>query len=179
MNSEGLACEDRLPLAWKVESALPDEAEILRINGSNEALLQVLAGLEEHVPRVEDHPGEMTQALYRLDAKMELLIGLLGDALRRQSSLPSAVPVRFSGMDLIWPAGDRPPAGTLLSIDLYVSSTVPRALHLFGRAGPADVDGHIHVAFVEMGAAVREGLEKLVFRRHRRAIAQSRQPRDA
>ena len=38
-------------------------------------------------------------------------------------------------------------------------------------------DGHIKVRFAPVGEAVADLIEKLAFRRHRRQIAESRQPR--
>lgn len=172
---EGLFCEDVLPITWRLLDVPPPEHEIAHANEANELLLRVFAGMEERVPR-RDELNEMAQELVRIETKLDLFLDLLSDLLRQTMTLPTPIPVRYSGSVVIWgPVVTPPPVEALVAIDLYLSPRIPRSLHLFARMEGLTDKGEIRACFVGMGVDVQEGLEKLVFRHHRRAVAQSRQ----
>ena len=173
---DALVYEDELPLSWEVVDALPPVQRLSTINAANEALLRAGEGLEEPL-RGSEESHELAQEFQRLDAKLNLVLELLADWLSRQGDLPPAVPLRFNGHGISWKSPETPPPDTTLRLTLYVCSSFPKPLVLYGRTvqqqdgGP---EGVTLVRFLALSAGVVDGLERLVFRRHRREVAQLR-----
>jgi hypothetical protein len=61
--------------------------------------------------------------------------------------------------------------------EIYLHECLAQPLRLPGRVTNVTPDGHIKVRFAPVGEAVADLIEKLAFRRHRRQVAGSRQPR--
>ncbi|TVP81597.1 PilZ domain-containing protein [Thioalkalivibrio sp.] len=173
---DALVYEDELPLSWEVVDALPPVQRLSTINAANEALLRAGEGLEEPL-RGNEESHELTQEFQRLDAKLNLVLELLADWLSRQGDLPPALEVRFNGQGISWQSPETPPPDATLRLTLYVCPSFPKPLVLYGRTvqqqdgGP---DGVAVARFLALSAGVVEGLERLVFRRHRREVAQLR-----
>lgn len=173
---EALVYEDDLPLDWEVVTELPSVQRLAGLNAANEALLRAREGLEEP-PRVTEESNELAPELQRLDSKLNLLLELLADWLRRQGDLPSAQSVRFNARRIAWETEDPPAPDSLLRMQLYVCPTFPRPLVLYGRVLHEEdgATGTLAVAtFLDLSPGVVGGLERLIFRRHRREVAQLR-----
>jgi hypothetical protein len=173
---DALVYEDALPLSWEVVDALPPAQRLSTINAANEALLRAGEGLEEPL-RSSEESHELAQEFQRLDSKLNLVLELLADWLSRQGDLPPALPLRFNGQGISWKSPETPPPDATLRLTLYVCPSFPKPLVLYGRTvrqqdgGPDDVT---LVRFLALSAGVVDGLERLVFRRHRREVAQLR-----
>ena len=174
--TDGVCGEGLLPLSWRILDRPASGAETARANEYNESLLKAVAVLDEPPLYREEPSGDIEQGLSRIDAKLDFILGLLGDVLMRESGFPAAMPVRYSAEWLRWrPGGETLPVGAELSVDLYVNPRIPRPLRLFGRVAERDDAGNVTVYLEAMSPAVREALDRLVFRHHRRAVAQRRQ----
>lgn len=174
--NEGLVHEDDLPLGWAEVEGLPPEQRLAAINVSNEALIRACEGLEESHRPSEESP-ELAHELARVEAKLNLVLELLGDWLRVQGGQPQSHRVRFNALGLEWWAAQGPAPNALVRVELYVCPAFPRAMTLFGRVvtREQDADGvRTVLAFEGLSEAVRDGLERMIFRRHRREVAQRR-----
>jgi len=174
--AQSLVYEDEQPLDWEVVEALPSGQRLASLNASNEALLRVREGLEEPTRGTEESQ-ELAQEFQRLESKLNLILELMAEWLRRQGDLPSALPVRFNARGIAWETEHPPAPGTLLRMRLYICPTFPKPLVLFGRVlrHEGRESGTDAVAeFLELSPGVVDGLERLVFRRHRREVAQLR-----
>jgi hypothetical protein len=174
--AEALAYEDELPLGWEVVEQLPPGQRLATLNASNEALLRVREGLEEPA-RGTDENQELAQEFNRLESKLNLILELMAEWLRRQGDLPSALPVRFNAWGIAWEAEDLPVPDALLRMQLYICPTVPKPLVLYARVlrQESGESGMRAVAtFLDLSPGMVDGLERLVFRRHRREVAQLR-----
>jgi len=174
--AEALVYEDELPLGWEVVERMPPSHRLATLNAANEALLRVREGLEEPA-RGTDENQEMAQEFQRLESKLNLMLELMAEWLRRQGDLPSALPVRFTARGIAWETEQPPAPGTLLRMRLYICPTFPKPLVLFGRvlrheAGDSGTDAIAE--FLDLSPGAVDGLERLVFRRHRREVAQLR-----
>jgi len=173
---QGLVCEDELPLDWEQVDALPSSQRIAAFNVSNEALIRAREGLEEP-PRSSEESPDLVQELQRVESKLNLVLELLADWLRRQDDMPPALPVRFNGRGLSWESAQGPPVGALVRLNLYVCTSFPKPLVAFGRVLRQEDRGHATMTvleFMALSQSVVDGLERLVFRRHRREVAQMR-----
>lgn len=176
---EGVVYQDALPLRWRILTEPPDSATVAHWDGSNEKLLRLVSALDEYAPDpVEEHAGQGHE-LARLEFKTNLILELLGQLLRAQLSLPAAHAVRLNAHSIEWQAADLESleAGTLVAIGLYLNPAVPDALELCARIRSVTRDDsqvRIVADFQDVGESVQDLLEKLIFRHHRRSIAQGR-----
>lgn len=173
---DALVYEDDLPLGWEVVAELPPASRLASLNTSNEALLRVREGLEEPARSAEES-HELAQEFQRLESKLNLILELMADWLRRQGDLPPVLPVRFNARGIAWESADLPPRGSLLRLQLYVCATFPKPLVLHGRVLRHESGPHGDAAVVDfdgLSSGLVDGLERLVFRRHRREVAQLR-----
>ena len=173
---QAIACEGLIPLGWELREELPPESRLAALNGANEALVRSCDGLEEPRRKLDD-ANELGQELQRLDAKLDLVLELLAEWLQAPT-LPPTVQVRFNAVGLCWEAEELPAEGSLLRIELHLCSRIPRPVVLYARVvrvHPSDNGGaRAVVEFVGVSEGLADALERMVFRRHRREVAQLR-----
>ncbi|MFP4079067.1 MAG: PilZ domain-containing protein [Ectothiorhodospira sp.] len=171
-----LSIRDRLPLLWSAGEP-PGDEELARYNEANESLLRVCASLDDTAPRVGEDGGEWSHDLMRIESKLNVLMEMVGSLMRSQVRLPPAVDMRLSSRGLAWAPQTGFPSGTGLHLQWYLCPHFPRPLELFARVCPASGEG-ITARFEGLSPQVEDGIQKLIFRRHRRSIAQSRAHRE-
>lgn len=178
--NEGLFYEDTLPLSWQEVGNAVTAARLLSISHSNEQLLRYLAATGEHrADPADDGHAQSSQELSRLEAKVNLLLNMVGQLLSQNIALPEAVPLRISADRLQWNSRHPAKTGAQLSVELYLAPRYPSALTLFGMVEKVtNRDGGylIDMTYINMSEGLRNALEKMIFRHHRRRIAHARQP---
>lgn len=165
-----LSHSEPLVLLWQPLATL-DDIDIVDHNRHAAALLTLLGNLDEPAPMPEDEPHISAQ-LQRLDQKIDLLLNLAGQWLTRELALPAPQPARLGVRGVLWRAALAPGAGR---VDIYLRAGLPVALSLPAVLHPA-ADGQVLAEFQGLDPAVTEGLERYIFRCHRRAVAQARRP---
>ena len=178
---EELAFQDVLPVLWRV---LPNPADRDTAAGFSERNLRVLQAwdaMQEHGPvEKPDENSPYAADLMRLELKINLLLDLVGQILTTNRPRPAAMPVRFNALGAVWRStAPLPEAGAQGVAEIYLHACLADPLRLPGRVTNVTPDGHIKVRFAPVGEAVADLIEKLAFRRHRRQIAGTRQPRRA
>lgn len=166
-----LSHADRLVLVWQPLASLPEAAELADINRHAVALLALLGALDEPPPPPEESP-QLAAHLHRLDQKLDLLLNLTGQWLKRELALPAPQPLRLGLRGVVWQA--TLPAGPG-RISVYLHGGLPTALELPAQLLPLG-DGSVLAEFHGLDPAVTDGLERYIFRCHRRAVAQARRP---
>src|ERR1700743_3462317 len=177
---EELAFQDVLPVLWRPLNTPVDREVAAGFDDRNIRLLQAWDAMEEHGPveKVEDSP--YAAELLRLDLKVNLLLDLVGTLLRDNRPRPSPSPIRFIALGAVWrAAGPLPEAGAQGVAEIYLRDCLAEPLRLPGRITNVTPDGHIKIKFLPLSEAAADLIEKLAFRRHRRPVAGSRQPRRA
>lgn len=175
---ERVHCDDVIGFQWQAQDALPPAAVLARMNARNEAVLRALAMLEEHDETTADD-NERAE-FHRLEGKMNLVLELLTELVRQHQPGPPQLAVRISAEGVCWPVDGRIEPGALVLTEWYLLPAWPVALNLLARVEhcAATESGLVACARLEgAGDGTRDWLEKLVFRRHRRAIAQQRTTR--
>jgi hypothetical protein len=165
-----LSHSEPLVLLWQPLPTL-DGVDIADGNRRAAALLTLLGNLDEPVQPPEDEP-HFTAQLQRLDQKIDLLLNLVGQWLTRELALPAPQPARLGVRGVLWQADLPPGAGR---VDIYLRAGLPVALSLPATLQHASA-GQVLAEFQGLDAAVTEGLERYIFRCHRRAVAQARRP---
>lgn len=175
---ENLVFEDRIPLGWRQIESAPSASQILRTHDANERVLRCLAALDEyHTDAAEEEHAHGGHDLARVEFKLNLLLDMMGRILVHHMSVPEPVPVRIGATSIQWESERVPPLGQYLGIDVYLNQRYPSPITLFGvvrAVHPAEGTCRVEVGYKDMSESVQGWIEKLIFRQHRRLVAQAR-----
>lgn len=173
---DGLVYEASLPLHWRMADEAPspaDEAERRARNERNDDLLRILSIVDQSgIERNEEKP-DFHQELLRLETKLDLILELVGEVASKELGVPPRVPVKLSARGMAWRTDSPPPLNARVILSLYLQPGLPRPIVIAARV--IAVDGNVvSTVFEGTSEAVEDGIDKLIFRHHRRAIAQAR-----
>jgi hypothetical protein len=174
--------EDRLVVAWEIDETAA-EGDIAQLEASNLAVLQGVTAVEEGAShRLREEQPELYQEVERLNARLDLLIDMVGRMMseKRPGEPTRRVRLAVEQVEFVaTPEDAAPDQRGLLSLQLHVS--VPEPLRLPGEivSEQTDAEGRRWVLFkpFEMSGRLNDALDQLVFRHHRRNIAQQRSQR--
>ncbi|MDT8384225.1 MAG: PilZ domain-containing protein [Gammaproteobacteria bacterium] len=173
--SDGIRFQAVVPVDWCKIPSLPLDRTQSQTASANLRLLNALNVLEEIPHDLEKSPQALTESSH-LDAKLDLILGMLGELLHQQAKIPEVAVVTISSHALSL-TELRPPsvpgAGDLLRLRLFLDTRFPQALVLYGSVSTTTETG-FSVALHPQGGLVQAQFDKLIFRQHRRAIALSR-----
>lgn len=177
---DGLVFDESLPLAW-IACGPVESAELARLNVDNLQVLSAESSLDEVRVQeaLKDESPALVHELQRLEYKINILLRLTAEIAVRNKALPEARRVRLSAGGIEWFGSDAPAAGAGTGlVILYLNPTLPQALRLPARvAGEQQVGTSrvVRLPFVGLSEAVVDGIEKFIFRHHRRLVAGSKQ----
>ncbi|MDR3416967.1 MAG: PilZ domain-containing protein [Nevskia sp.] len=173
--ADALSYRDRLPLEWVPLPALPEGLEAERLADSNARLLQTVELLGDHAhTQPSDDPTATEIELQRIHQKLNLLLELVGGFMRLQTQRPPAVPLRLSWRGVTW-EGHGLPLGSTGLVEIHLSSVLPMALR-WPATIVASEPGQVRAEFASVSEFCQAALERHVFQRHRREVAEKRQP---
>ncbi|HEB96232.1 MAG TPA: hypothetical protein ENI96_07360 [Sedimenticola thiotaurini] len=176
--SDGLVMEAPIPLSWE---PLAGPAP-LGTSARNGRLLRVALLSEEHGHERNEEEGGQVPELLRLEYKVDLLLELMAELLAGgQGGLPPRQ-ARLGPKGIAWLEPEAVPApGERLLLQLRPDPALPAPLVLPARvSGVHEGEGGnwVTAPFEAPDPAVAEGLERLVFRHHRRQVARMKRGAD-
>jgi len=170
--SDSLVFQGLLPARFKAIEELPSPSTLVISNEKNEHTLR--SSLMPSEPLEIDDNDELTQFLKRQEAKLDLLTDMVTELLTQQSHMPAELDVRLTAESLVWQDPNADFAlEQCLEIDIYVTPAIPKALRFYGFVRSSE-EGQHSVEFSGVNQTVTDLLEKILFRHHRRAVAQQR-----
>ena len=175
---DGLALHDFLPLAWE-SSPLSDAAELEHYNQETARALQALALFEEAPKEISTDAVPKGQELLHLEAKVDVLLSLVTRLVSHQQGLPKRhnTVLRADSLEWTGPCAEQARTGDSGVIVIYPNPMLPMPFRLAGRVVStverAGAKWRL-TRFEQLSPLVSVGLEKLVFRRHRRQVAIAR-----
>jgi len=178
---EKLAYEDLLPVRWVAHPRPVDEVTAQHLAERNVRVLQACDALEEYGQQTKsDDESPHSADLMRLDFKLNLLLDLAGQLLANSHSRVSPKAIRLNSMGATWKTDEEAPAaGTHGILEVGIRDIVVQPLNLPAEALAGTSASQARVRFTLLGEVVADHIERLVFRRHRRKIADTRRPRRA
>jgi hypothetical protein len=177
---EKLAYEDLLPVRWVPHPKAVDEVTARHMAERNVRVLQACDALEEYGQHDKpDDESPHSADLMRLDFKINLLLDLAGQLLANSQSRVSPRAIRLNSLGATWKTDEIPSPGDQGILEVGIRDIVVQPLNLPGEAVASTAPGEARVRFTLLGEVVADHIEKLVFRRHRRKIADTRRPRRA
>ncbi|WP_063571534.1 MULTISPECIES: PilZ domain-containing protein [Luteibacter] len=152
----------------------PEAAALALINDRNASVLVAVSALMDRRSEASEDDSPLTQEVARLDAKLNVLMEIVNRLLLPQTGLPSRIALRFNASGAVLPWDGLPPVGqpVLLKIHFDACRALPLELPGVRLAGPTDGKGFL--GFEGLTEPVRDGIERLVFRQHRRQVAEAR-----
>ncbi|HEY1075609.1 MAG TPA: PilZ domain-containing protein [Fontimonas sp.] len=167
---ELLGYHDRLPLGWTLLESAPADSQLAHWHDHNLRLLNAATLLDERPRRAEpDEP--VTAEIERLHHKMDLVLELLSALLSQSQPLPAAVAARVTPAGVCWQGGALPAVGSRVLLRLHLHPGLPSPL-----LWPARVQAPGEAVFQALGEACALEMERYVFVRHRRSVADARSP---
>ncbi len=170
-----LGCDEHRPAAF-VAGAL-DATRSAQAQARAETLLLALAQSEEtRLDENEEH-GEIPLAMQRVEAKLDLLLGLFATLLRDRQGALAPLPLRWSTRGARLEQQVHTPAvGTVGVLRMQPTDWLPDLVELPARVVAAESD-RVWLAFDPLTPSLAEALERHLFRQHRRQIALLRRQR--
>lgn len=174
---DALSCELLQPAEFRAGSGGGRQA-------AAESLLRALGQIEDL--RSEDSTeerGELPLMVQRMDAKLDLLLALIGRLVRQGEDFPALRPVRWSRRGIRLELGARTGAapGAAGVVCLQPSDWLPEPIELpvtlVAEAATGSGGFFVWLAFGELGPGLESALERHLFRLHRRQIAEARRER--
>ena len=174
---DALACEDLQRAAFLPQPL--DPAWVETTCSRAEIHLSAIAIIEDS--RNEEEEGAQGLALRRIEAKLDLLLTLVGN-LNPQANADPRVPLKWSAQGARMPARCGCVEGSAGLFRMQATPWLPEPLVLPAEViacAPGD-DGTPHqwLQFGPLPESTRAALERHVFRQHRRAVAERRAQRD-
>ncbi|MCC7256911.1 MAG: PilZ domain-containing protein [Gammaproteobacteria bacterium] len=177
---EGISLYERLPFTW-VSADLGDLNELDHANHESARALQALAVYEEMPREVSSDSAHhhASPELLHLQVKVDVLLSLVGRLMSNQADAPARHSIVLRSQSVEWSGPDHVHAkpGDSGYVVLYPNPVLPLPLRLPGRVvGSVERSGTrwLQTRFEHLTPAVAAGLEKMVFRRHRRQVAFSK-----
>ena len=176
--SNSLVYEDALPLSWEKMVGESQTINLSRVAEHNEHVLRCVNLLSDQFKDRVDEESETESTLVRLEAKVNLVMEILSKLAAERSDTPKSVRVRVAATGIEWVCTEQPPLkGDMIWVQLHIDNRVPEAVQLAAQVvSVTDVASGVAVfaRFEDMGEGVQDQLEKLIFRHHRRMVAQSK-----
>ncbi len=173
-----LSYVDTLPLSWDSRGDAFPESNYTRISEHNEHVLRCVNLLGEQLKEKIEDESETDQALLRLEAKVNLLLDLVSNLEQRARQVPSLTEIRLAATGVEWLCRESAPApGESIWVNIYLDNRVPEAMKIAAKvlAVTEEAKGRVVSAMFEsMGGTVQDQMEKMIFRHHRRMIAQAK-----
>jgi len=174
-----LAYEDWLPVRWSPQSETVSEVSAAQhLVERNLRVLQACDALEEHgQTEKSDDESPHSADIMRLDFKLNLLLDLAGQLLAQSQPRVRPAKIRFNAMGATFESAEELMTGSHGILEVTLRELIVQPLCLPSEVVAGGAPGETRVRFLWLGETVADHIEKLVFRRHRRKIAGSRQQR--
>ncbi|SHF33506.1 MULTISPECIES: PilZ domain-containing protein [Thermomonas] len=172
-----LACQERVRAGFSPQRLQAHQIQSLCLRA--ETALGAIAVIEDS--RSEDEEATQGPALRRIEAKLDLLLTLIGNLGRMASELDE-VALQWSALGVRLPYAPHQDSHIGLEdsgvFRIQAAPWLPEPLALPARviayAPSADAAGQLWLRFEPLTPGVCAALERHLFRRHRRAVAERR-----
>ena len=169
---KGLEFNGKLPLSVESVVQIPSAQELVMINSGNEQLLRTVMLLEEKVDVDED--DEILLELKKQDMKINLLLDMLSTLLVQTNAIPPAREITLTDSWIRIKDSLTAQLDGDCCVKLYINAAIPRPLVLYGSYSREADTGFMQISFQGMSPSLVNGLDKYIFRFHRRMVANSR-----
>lgn len=172
---DAVSCREILPASF--EPGNLDDARILQLIARAEGLLRTITHIEDGA--AEDADERSDPALLRLEAKVNVLLELVGGWIGRDLPMPPVRQIRWSRKGLALSQSASLPIGETGVLRLQPAGWLPLLLELPARVVSVDGDEEagfrLSLRLDPLPETLESALERHLFRVHRRSIARRHQ----
>lgn len=172
--SDRVTFEDELHVDCAPLTAPLSDLQYGALRERNLNVLNTLLVFGERRAEAVDEDSAVGQEMQRLDSKLNVLMAMMDQLLRRNTELPSRRLVRFNAHGALLPRMIWPVGAERALLRLHIDGCLALPLELPARLMQERDSDHIFVAFETLDEVTRDALERLVFRHHRRKVAGQR-----
>ena len=173
-----LAYEELLPVLWRPLGEPVGDMAAQQLAEGNLRVLQACDALEEHGKTEKpDDESPHSADIMRLDFKLNLLLDLAAQLVAQSQPRVRPLKIRFNAMGATFQSDDTLAQGSHGILEITLRELIVQPLCLPAEVVAGAPQGETRVRFMWIGETVADHIEKLVFRRHRRKIAGTRQHR--
>lgn len=122
----------------------------------------------------EPRDDETAAAISRIDAKLNVLLEMFNRHLLGHLQLPPRHAVRFNARGILVDGWTPPAANAALMVRMHFDGCLGLPLELPGRVAAAPAGSAAFITFEKLDEDIRQSIEHLVFRQHRRQLAETR-----
>jgi len=158
-------------------AALPEDLSDLQraaMRERNLSVLGTLAVFNERRSEAVDEESPLGQDLQRLDSKLNVLMAMLDQLLQRDAELPPRMRISFNALGAVLPRSSWPAGHERALLRLHFDGCLALPLELPAHVVQERDADHIFVSFEIADEATCDAIERLVFRHHRRKVAERR-----
>lgn len=162
-----------LPFAWMPRDASETPLVLARRHRRNLAALALDSiGDDRRAERPADDAA-VSADLARVEAKLNAVIELLAGTVARDVVLPAQTPIRINAHGIEWRASGTQPPGTPILVRIHLEAFPALPLELAATTLAPLEPGWSAALFEPLRSPLPETIEKVVFREHRRQLADS------
>ena len=172
--SERVTYDDGLHASCVALPEPPGDLQRAAMRDRNLSVLGTLAVFNERRSDVADEESPVGQDMQRLDSKLNVLMAMLDQLLQRDAELPPRVRVSFNAIGALLPVALWPAGQDHALVRLHFDGCLALPLEMVARRGQERDADHVFVVFESMDEATCDAIERLVFRHHRRKVAERR-----
>lgn len=122
----------------------------------------------------EPKDDETAAAITRIDAKLNVLLEMFNRHLLGHLQLPPRHAVRFNARGVLIENWTPPAPNAALMVRMHFDGCLGLPLELPGRVAPAPTGHGGFITFEKLDEDIRQSIEHLVFRQHRRQLAETK-----
>jgi hypothetical protein len=161
-------------IACEILDAPLEPARRARVEELDVGVLATLNMLGERGGGEPQDDEASAAALTRIDAKLDVLLEMFNRHLLGQVELPPRHAVRFNARGILINDWTAPKPDTPVLVRIYFDACVGLPLELPGHVAVAPLVGAGFVSFDGLDEDIRQSIEHMVFRQHRRQLAEAR-----
>lgn len=169
---------DSLPVSWDPRDDASPQGNYTRTAEHNEHVLRCVNLLGEQLKDKIEDESETDSALLRLEAKVNLLLELVSKLDMRTHQVPGLTEVRLAASGIEWLCQDAAPnVGDAIWVNIFLDNRIPEAMRIAAKVLLVNQTAKgmiVGAIFEPMGGTEQDQMEKMIFRHHRRMIAQSK-----
>lgn len=171
--SQLLACDGDWLAEVEALGAAPDERALAGYAERNLSALTFMEVFETRRAEPADEEDPLALEIARMDAKLNALIQIINRMLVPDATTRDRVALRFNAVGAVLGAASVPRSDyVILRIRLDACPSLP--LELPAQVAQRFADENVFLPFLGVTEGLREGLERMVFRHHRRRVAVAR-----
>lgn len=170
--NDRIAWEGPVHVACEALDVPLDPSGIARLEEMNARVLTTLDTLGDRGGEPQD--DESAAALARIDNKLNVLLEMFNRHLLGHIQMPPRRSVRFNARGITVEGWTPPESGTAMLVRMHFDACIGLPLELPGHVAPSPQRSGGFVGFDALDEGIRQSIEHLVFRQHRRQLADAR-----